>query len=237
MPDFRDFIGKTSVLQHSAKGSTWEDHKYIKRVDGTYYYPDSYEGGRHLNDEKSEEKKFDSKKAATEMNKYMKQLSDTGKFNMGTKDEWEAMTLDEFKKLYSDVMGRDSKGDLSDAALKEMFEHTKAQNTGKEKPGSDGDLSDKDVENLAKEVVGGKFGDGQVRKDLLGKDYQKVQDKVNEIMKSNKLKDRKVSADKEEKEDDKEKEVKKKVSKATKTIAEKGLKMDSVYSVYKRKKK
>lgn len=35
-------------LQHSAKGSTWEDHKYIKRINGVYYYPDSYEGGRHL---------------------------------------------------------------------------------------------------------------------------------------------------------------------------------------------
>lgn len=35
---------------HSAKGSTWEQHKYIKRIDGTYYYPDSYEGGRHLPD-------------------------------------------------------------------------------------------------------------------------------------------------------------------------------------------
>lgn len=37
-------------LAHSAKGSTWEEHKYIKRVDGTYYYPDDYEGGRHLSD-------------------------------------------------------------------------------------------------------------------------------------------------------------------------------------------
>lgn len=37
-------------LEHSAKGSTWEEHKYIKRIDGTYYYPDSYEGGRHLPD-------------------------------------------------------------------------------------------------------------------------------------------------------------------------------------------
>lgn len=37
-------------LQHSAKGSTWEQHKYIKRINGTYYYPDSYEGGRHLPD-------------------------------------------------------------------------------------------------------------------------------------------------------------------------------------------
>lgn len=44
-------------LEHSAKGSTWEEHKYIKRVDGTYYYPDNYEGGRHISDleEKSNE--------------------------------------------------------------------------------------------------------------------------------------------------------------------------------------
>lgn len=40
-------------LLHSAKGSTWEEHKYIKRIDGTYYYPDSYEGGRHLPDGES----------------------------------------------------------------------------------------------------------------------------------------------------------------------------------------
>lgn len=39
------------ILIHSAKGSTWEDHKYIKRINGLYYYPDSYEGGRHLSDE------------------------------------------------------------------------------------------------------------------------------------------------------------------------------------------
>lgn len=53
-PNYRDYRRlrlseeRNACLIHSAKGSTWEDHKYIKRVDGTYYYPDSYEGGRHL---------------------------------------------------------------------------------------------------------------------------------------------------------------------------------------------
>lgn len=47
-------------LSHSAKGSTWKEHKYIKRVNGTYYYPASYKGGRHLEegggtDEENEE--------------------------------------------------------------------------------------------------------------------------------------------------------------------------------------
>lgn len=35
-------------IEHSAKGSSWEKHDYIKVIDGKYYYPDSYEGGRHL---------------------------------------------------------------------------------------------------------------------------------------------------------------------------------------------
>lgn len=37
----------TDIL-HSAKGSEWKKHIYIKRDDGKYYYPDSYKGGRHL---------------------------------------------------------------------------------------------------------------------------------------------------------------------------------------------
>lgn len=57
-PDFRNFKGNGvamlfgSFLQHSAKGSTWEDHKYLetkgKGKKKKYYYDDSYEGGRHL---------------------------------------------------------------------------------------------------------------------------------------------------------------------------------------------
>ena len=42
-------IKKTNLsFAHSAKGSKWEKHKYIKKLDGKYYYSDSYEGGRHL---------------------------------------------------------------------------------------------------------------------------------------------------------------------------------------------
>lgn len=38
-PDFRDYEGGTFVVEHSAKGSTWKKgHKYIKKVNGKYYY-------------------------------------------------------------------------------------------------------------------------------------------------------------------------------------------------------
>lgn len=103
-PDYRDFRTRSQSFRHSSEGSSWKKHKYIKRVDGTYYYPDSYEGGRHLPDE------------GTESNSKI-------------------------------------------------------------------DLSENDVENLAKEVIRGNFGNGQERKDLLGENYEEIQKRVNELMK------------------------------------------------------
>ena len=47
-PDYRDFRTRSKSFRHSSEGSECEEHKYIKRIDGPYYYPDSYEGGRHL---------------------------------------------------------------------------------------------------------------------------------------------------------------------------------------------
>lgn len=48
-PDFRNFKGfGLLALAHSAKGTEWKKHKYIKKINGTYYYPDDYKGGRHL---------------------------------------------------------------------------------------------------------------------------------------------------------------------------------------------
>lgn len=40
----------TRELKHSAKGSEWKKHTYIKKdkATGYYYYPDDYSGGRHI---------------------------------------------------------------------------------------------------------------------------------------------------------------------------------------------
>lgn len=40
-----------------------------------------------------------------------------------------------------------------------------------------------DIEQIARDVIGGKYGNGQERKDKLGNLYQEVQNKVNEILK------------------------------------------------------
>lgn len=188
-PNYRDFRRSQFILtsgqhlEHSAKGSTWEDHKYIKKVDGTYYYPESYEGGRHLSDNKEKEKdnneEFDSSKAATEFNKFLKSLSDTGQAYFGSKEEWENMTLDDFKDLYEDILGRDPTKELSENAIKDMFDNVKKQNVERDADNK----SAEDIEKMAQDVVKGKYGVGSERKKLLGENYSEVQKRVNELMK------------------------------------------------------
>lgn len=150
------FIKPRIQIIHSAKGSTWEDHKYLKRIDGTYYYPDNYEGGRHLSD-------------------------------LEEKDE--------------------------DANKKEKL-----------------DLTKNDIETLANEVISGNFGNGQIRKDLLGANYQEVQDRVNEILGS-KVGSMKISEVKEEMKE----AGKKAMKKATSTTTSKSINMEQVFSVYRKK--
>lgn len=148
-------------LAHSAKGSTWDEHKYIKRIDGTYYYPDSYEGGRHL-PEREKNKNDDSRT-----------------------------------------------------------------------------LSETDIENLAKEVIQGKFGNGQERKDFLGENYAEIQKRVNELM-NGPAGSEKVSDITEESVKKVEEIAKKLASKTDSSSKESnvhsGVDMNKVQSVYKKKK-
>lgn len=162
-PDYRNFrnsrffVGCAPILEHSAKGSTWEDHKYIKRIDGTYYYPDNYEGGRHLPD---------------------------------------------------DVESEENNRDIDE-------------------------LTDVDIENLAKEVVRGNFGNGQERKDLLGIYYDKIQKRVNEIMKTSAGSKKVFEAS--ESSVKKAEEIAKKVSTSSTSVT-KSIDINQVLSVYNKKK-
>lgn len=155
-PDFRQF-------KHSAKGSVWENHKYVKRLDGTYYYPDSYEGGRHISD-----------------------------------------------------LERDSK------------------NQNEEESSEMVDLSENDIENLALEVIRGNFGNGQIRKDLLAGNYEAIQKRVNELMRT-RIGSKKVDEASSEVVQEGKKQVSKTITKVTQ--ASKGLDMNQVFDVYDKKKK
>lgn len=173
LPDFLTIRRNRRVLRHSAKGSTWEEHKYIKRIDGTYYYPDSYEGGRHLPDgEKS---------------------------------------------------SSDNKQDQEDSKREKL------------------DLSSDDIERLAQEVIRGNFGNGQDRKDLLGENYQEIQDRVNQILRNSGASSQKISSAPPDKIESSLKVIENAIQNIADSIEKKkagekkGIDLDSVYNVYKKK--
>lgn len=182
-PNYRDFrIGSQFVIEtgrhfeHSAKGSTWEDHKYIKRIDGTYYYPDNYEGGRHLPDNEKDDSDKEDTKVFDEFESFSKELMKKGEAYWDP-DEVAKMTKEELGELYENMTGVK----LGDKDLDRLFNSREARN--KKSDSTKVNLSEKDVENLANEVIRGNFGNGQTRKDLLGENYAEVQKRVNELMK------------------------------------------------------
>lgn len=161
-PDFRSFVGMNRVMIHSAKGSEWEEHMYVKKVDGNYYYPEGYDKGR---------------------------------------------TID---SLPGGGGGSDEESESGE------------------------DLTEDDVHALALQVIRGDFGNGQIRKDLLGEDYDVIQSKVNELMRAGNY----GSAPMDSEESDKAAEKGEKAAKkAASTQASKGIDMDKVLSVYKEQKK
>lgn len=223
-PNYRDYkrsqfiIGSDRHLEHSAKGSTWEEHKYIKRINGTYYYPDSYEGGRHLPEGEKENN-----------NDIISKLEDMS----GMKREAlvELQTLGKEKgydsKEYLEALSVLSEGD--DDQAKKITDLLKGEN-------SKIDLSVNDIENLAKEVIRGNFGNGQERKDLLGENYAEIQKRVNELMKGSTGSKKVTEATNEsiKKAEDAAKNVTETSTKESKVHS--GVDMDQVQSVYRKKK-
>lgn len=224
LPDYRNFVGSqfiissTSKVVHSAKGSTWEDHKYIKRIDGTYYYPDSYEGGRHLPDGGSDESKEikDSEDTISKLEDMtgMKRESLIELRDLGRKNGYDS---NDFKELLDTL----SEGDPDQA--KKMVKLLKSDTSSE----TEGALSSTDIENLAQEVIRGNFGNGQQRKELLGDSYEQVQKRVNELLKGP-LGSKKMSDISEETKS----KAKKMVEKASTAL----INMKTVLSVYNKKK-
>lgn len=232
-PDFLVMKRNRKILQHSAKGSTWEEHKYIKRIDGTYYYPDSYEGGRHLPD--SEKDNRDSNKEETlSKDDVLSKLEDmTGMKREGLSNLWDLSREKGYdSKEFKELLGVLSEGDEDQA--KRMTDLLK-------KGGSKTSLTSNDVEKLAQEVIRGNFGNGQTRKDLLGENYQEIQDRVNQLLKgsSSNISSKKMSSVSSDIVDSGKKAIEKVMESITKkqgNTEKKGIDLDTVYSVYKKKK-
>lgn len=187
-PNYKDYRLTTLAIQHSAKGSVWENHKYIKRVDGTYYYPDSYEGGRHLSD--AEKKKKEEDETSYEdyksiENKIFKEMKKFSKDDAGQKVRGDFGTIlwEKFGINYQDLTEDEKKEidqvqrDLADRIGKRKDIKTKVSKASDSKI----KLSAKDVDNLAKEVKAGKFGDVDSQIELLGENYERVKKRLDKI--------------------------------------------------------
>lgn len=203
-PNYLDFI------RHSAKGSEWEDHKYVKKIDGVYYYPVGYEDGRTIdslkgekNTDKSDKKdSIDKSSQIEEVKKHFDQyLAKRG-------IDWRTLPKDEVDQMQRDIV--------------------KQLETGKETG-----TSEKSVDELAKDVVSGKLGNGDDPKALLGDKYSEVQKKVNEILKGSSG-DKKVSS--ETVSEEVKETVKKSISKVYETKVHSGVNLSEALSVYDKKK-
>lgn len=200
-PDFNGF------LSHSAKGSVWKEHAYLKRVDGKYYYPNNYTKGRTIDS---------LKKAAT------------GGYKPTLKKFKETPESKARLKVATNLTG--------DAKIVRMKKDETSKPENKIEVNNQ-NLSQEEINQLASRVIRGDFGNGQIRKDLLGENYQAIQNKVNELMKVIKVDQLTftgVPPEIKEKGDNALKEATKKVEKVT--VASKGINMDQVQSVYKKKK-
>lgn len=99
LPDFRQFKGTQTVLIHSAKGSEWEEHKYVKKIGSAYYYPVGYDKGRTI-DQLTDSKKTGSKTTKKEEEK--KTSDSTTVFGSNDTKDWEKRVMDKVGKGMSD---------------------------------------------------------------------------------------------------------------------------------------
>lgn len=113
MTVWKPSVTPTDVIQHSQ--GPWEEHKYVKKVDDKYYYPNSYEDGRTVSDLKDNDKSSNKAEKGTNDEKYSEKdrIGDTEFFGFKNKDgrtviveEDKKWTLPEGKKLDASLKKR-----------------------------------------------------------------------------------------------------------------------------------
>lgn len=151
------------TIRHSAKGSTWKEHKYIRKSNGQYFYPEDDNGTKKEKLEPWEEKLY-------------KDIDEAVASGSGYWEGLDGYDLEDFQQLLYDFSGYDT-SDFPKEVLQDMYDKVNAHyGDGKQQTP---ELSDNDIERLANEVIRGNFGNGRERKELLGENYQVVQDLVN----------------------------------------------------------
>ena len=113
MTIWKPSVTPADVIRHSQ--GDWEEHKYVKKVDDKYYYPNSYEDGRTISDLKDSDKSSNKAEKSTNDEKYSEKdrIGDTEFFGFKNKDgrtviveEDKKWTLPEGKKLDASLKKR-----------------------------------------------------------------------------------------------------------------------------------
>lgn len=181
---------KNLFLSHSAKGSTWEKHDYIKVKDGKYYYPDSYKGGRHLP-------------------KGDKAQADTKIVNGAAPAGWENKLYSEFEENLKRIGGK-----LDPKQIQELLMFGKDEN-GKtydnfavalaEHAGINADEIDPAVLNQMRyKVVQHYKEEFEKEKENFDKEGNRIKDRKNKVSKTSSSKKKSTESDKKEKVETKE---------------------------------
>lgn len=206
-PDFRNF-----KLEHSAKGSTWDDHKYVKKIDGVYYYPVGYEDGRtvdNLYDDKKDDKTDNDKTTNSTTIDDIKNHFDQYLAKRGI--DWRTLPAEEVAQMQRDII--------------KQLENNKETGT-----------SEKTADELARDIISGKFGSKEDQKKLLGDRYLEIQKKIDEIVNGS-TGSKKVSEASDESIKKAEAAAKKASTSSSKNSkVHSGVDMNKVQSVYKKKK-
>ena len=174
------------VLKHSGiKGMEWKHHKYIRKANGSYYYPEGSGRAKYSEytkgDPDFDEANYSEKNRIGDSDFYGF-TNKNGDFVILEEDmKW---TLPKGTKVTPDMIQRLSNFN-SDGKLK-GDEWTRAATEAITGQKNNGKLSEKDIDELSNQVIRGNFKNGQQRKELLGEYYQQIQDRVNQKLKKKK---------------------------------------------------
>lgn len=193
---------KKKELKHSAKGSTWKEHKYIKKVGDKYIYADDQRGGS--SSDKLGDLLTKVSNGDISWGDFEKQLSVSGvspdqlkasliavanerglKWNSVVNGEIvpNSASLEDVFKGYGSWQEAIEAGEFADAdALKEAMKRAAGDQSKDSKSEESKTSQEFNIEEMAQKVIRGEFGNGADRKELLGESYKEIQNRVNEIL-------------------------------------------------------
>lgn len=163
---------KNLFFIHSAKGSTWGDHKYIKKVGNTYVYPEDVAKG---STNKTDAERYQKTSRNVNMTEYYKK-------------QMEAMQAKKEEAAKATIKNEETKTEKSANAEhqseKKEFEWTSPERKEGMVDIANDELGADGYKQIAKLVIGGMFGDAEQQKKMLGKNYSKIMVQVESMMKN-----------------------------------------------------